>query len=88
MLGTNLIRVLRFVRRPRIKKIVEIKTVKQIDTVVKEVIKEVPVDKIVPTEVIKEKTILKPVHIPVYTNDPALLNISNNEKKDKKDKSK
>ncbi len=88
MLGTNLIRVLRFVRRPRIKKIVETKTVKQIDTIVKEVIKEVPVDKIVPTEVIKEKTILKPVHIPVYTNDPALLNISNNDKKDKKDKSK
>jgi len=88
IIGITLLRILRFVRRPRIKKVVETKTVKQIDTVVKEVIKEVPVEKVVTTEVIKEKTILKPVHIPVYTNDPALLNLSNNEKKDKKDKSK
>jgi hypothetical protein len=84
--GTNILRILRFVRRPRIKKIVETKTVKQIDTVVKEVIKEVEVQKVVPTEIIKEKTILKPVHIPFFTNDPALLNISHNDKTDKKEK--
>ena len=86
--GINILRILKFVRRPRIKKVVEIKTVKQIDTVVKEVIKEVPVEKVVPTEVLKEKLVKQVVHIPVYTNDPALLNQSHNEKTDKDKKKK
>ena len=54
---------------------------KEIETIVKEVIKEVPVEKIVPTEILVPKIQKEVVHIPVYTNDESLLNIS---KKDKK----
>ena len=77
--GKNILRVLKFLRKPRIKKIVETKIVKQIDTVVKEVPKEVVVEKIVPTEIVKEKIIKQAIHVPYYTNDPALLNLSHSE---------
>ena len=86
--ATLFLRILKYVRKPRIKKEIEIKIEKKIETVVKEVIKEIPVEKVVPTEVIKEKLVKQVVHIPVYTNDQALLNVSHNQKKDKDDKKK
>ncbi|MFT6028771.1 MAG: hypothetical protein ACI8O8_000500 [Oleiphilaceae bacterium] len=56
-----------------------------IKEVPKEVIKEVPVEKIirveVPVEIIKKEI----VHVPLYTSDKSLLTLANNEKFDPKD---
>lgn len=56
-----------------------------IKEVAKEVIKEVPVEKVirveVPVEIIKKEI----VHVPLYTNDKSLLTLANNEKFDPKD---
>tara|TARA_B100001057_G_C22839029_1_gene946346 strand:- start:315 stop:2330 length:2016 start_codon:yes stop_codon:yes gene_type:complete len=75
------LKIIYYLRKPRIKKEIEIKKEKEIETIVKEVIKEVAVEKIVPTEILVPKIQKEIVHIPVYTNDESLLNIS---KKDKK----
>lgn len=82
----NILRILKFLRRPRIKKIVETKIVKKTDIVVKKIPKEIVVEKIVPTDVIKEKIVKQAIHVPYYTNDPALLNLSHTDDKEKKNK--
>ena len=77
----TILKIIYYLRRPRIKKEIEIKKEKEIETIVKEVIKEVPVEKIVPTEILVPKIQKEVVHIPVYTNDGSLIKLS---KKDKK----
>ncbi len=56
-----------------------------IKEVAKEVIKEVPIEKVirveVPVEIIKKEI----VHVPLYTNDKSLLKLATNEKFDPKD---
>lgn len=56
-----------------------------IKEVPKEVIREVPIEKVirveVPVEIIKKEI----VHVPLYTNDKSLLTLANNEKFDPKD---
>jgi hypothetical protein len=61
----------------------ETKIVKKTDIVVKKIPKEIIVEKVVPNEIVKEKIIKQAIHVPYYTNDPALLNLSHNEDKKK-----
>ena len=68
-----LVGIYKYVRKPKLKDVI---VEKKIEKIV-EVIKEVPVQKIEYVEVPKIQEVIKKeiVHVPLYTNDEALLNI-------------
>ncbi len=85
-LGGNrsiMVALYKYFRKPRIKKIIEEKIVEKSV----EVVKEVPVQKIEYVEVPKIQDVIKKeiVHVPIFTNDESLIDISKKRKNKKSD---